>query len=105
MLPAAHFWSPNFILIAKLTAEIKLSSQVVIAASFVLSLPAFHKYNKSWPVCSGKNVIYFTSEKHFGNNTQGNLFCTRTRLRAVNIKLKLGTCSYHPHTVTTTQFK
>jgi hypothetical protein len=44
----------------------KLSSQVVMAASFELLLSTLHKYNERCPVSSGKNVTYFTSEKHSG---------------------------------------
>jgi hypothetical protein len=60
----------------------KLSSQVVIAASFLLLVSNLHKCDKSYTVYSGKNVTYFTSEKHSGNkNTLNLLHCPGTHSR------------------------
>jgi len=58
----------------------KLSSQVVIAASFLLLMSNLHKYNKT--AFSGKNVTYLTSDKHSGNKHTLNLLpCTGTHSR------------------------
>lgn len=85
----------------------KLSSKVVITVSVALSLLALHKNNKSFLVCSGKNVIYSTSEKHSENKHTGKLsFCTGLHSRALHIKLKsVARASHSLHTLTTTQFK
>ena len=83
----------------------KLSSQMVIVTSFVLSLSAVHKYkNLSGLFQQERDIFHFREApwEHRGKL----LFCPGTQSGALNITLKPGApASRCLHTVTTMQFE